>query len=490
MIRDSYVYSLLRFFYHAIKALRLKSYNVIYKIVYKIAYRIYSRIRHLLVLCLRLIPAVKQYIKTTISQSHLVNNTITWLLSKQPKLLKYFSSFGYLEKLSSKSLSNSKKSNQRSVLFLHNCYYNFYYLAKALRERGWDAISVSMEDLKSPNSQFFHGSDLNLYNENPELYKNNIINFFNEAKSRFKMVHFYGGGGMSFFPEFFSKFSIPFDFLELKRLGIKIGYSHNGCLDLVSKDSFRAWSNNCCNKCCWKNNPSVCSNQINLAWGKKVSAMCDLICIETDPMLDYKNGPNVYLDPLTFALCEDHWTLKEPIPEKFVLPKKPGEIFVLHSMGNHKMRTKDMVNIKGTSSIFDAVQRLQSEGYLISLMFHDDVKSYDMRYIQAQADIAVDQLNYGRHGATARETMMLGVPTICNLNLDVKTSGKISEYFTNTPIIHADEQSVYDVLKDLVISSEKRKAIGLASREYAIKWWGAKACAQRFESVYDKLQKS
>ena len=40
----------------------------------------------------------------------------------------------------------------------------------------------------------------------------------------------------------------------------------------------------------------------------------------------------------------------------------------------------------------------------------------DVRFIQVQADIVVDQLNYGRYGAQAREGMMLGRPTVCYIN--------------------------------------------------------------------------
>ena len=34
-----------------------------------------------------------------------------------------------------------ERRGSRSVLFLHHSYYNFFYLAAALRRRGWDAVS-------------------------------------------------------------------------------------------------------------------------------------------------------------------------------------------------------------------------------------------------------------------------------------------------------------------------------------------------------------
>lgn len=40
-------------------------------------------------------------------------------------------------------LHENGSSNKRSVVFLHNSYYHFYYLAQALRRRGWDAVTVT-----------------------------------------------------------------------------------------------------------------------------------------------------------------------------------------------------------------------------------------------------------------------------------------------------------------------------------------------------------
>src|SRR5215467_7308132 len=60
----------------------------------------------------------------------------------------------------SRAVTPAKK---RNVLFLHNSYYHFYYLARALRRRGWDAIVVSLEDLNGPNARYYHAEDVNLF---------------------------------------------------------------------------------------------------------------------------------------------------------------------------------------------------------------------------------------------------------------------------------------------------------------------------------------
>ena len=55
------------------------------------------------------------------------------------------------------------RRQRRSVVFLHHSYYHFYYLALALRKRGWDAVTGSLENPPGPNYHFYHGADINLY---------------------------------------------------------------------------------------------------------------------------------------------------------------------------------------------------------------------------------------------------------------------------------------------------------------------------------------
>ena len=108
-----------------------------------------------------------------------------------------------------------------------------------------------------------------------------------------------------------------------------------------------------------------------------------------------------------------------------------------------------------------------------------------MKYLQSQADIIVDQLNYGTIGAAAREAMMLGKPVICHI------AAKIYEHrlpMRDCPVINATEETIYDVLKKLILMPEKeRKKIGVKSRKWMLKWYDAKVCAKRFEQIYDRL---
>lgn len=382
-------------------------------------------------------------------------------------------------------------NGRRSVVFLHHSYYNFFYLAKALRKRGWDAINVCIDDPADPDAKFFHGEDLNLYDPVPEIYQRNLDAFFAQVTDRFRMVHFYGRGRMSFFPAFFDRTveydAMPFDFLRLRQLGTKIGYSVSGCLDAVAQSSVHRWSGGACDRCVWQNNARICGDLTNLAWGHKIQTMADVIATEGFPALDWQATAKAYREPLTTALDPDFWSPDLEVPEKYRLTREPGELIVYHAVGNFSLRSKGGRNLKGTGAVIDAVERLRSEGMKVRLEFVTDVPNRDVRFFQVQADVIVDQLNYGRYGATAREGMMLGRPTICYINKAEPAGARKLDSIENCPLVSADESNIYVVLRDLLENESRRRAIGIASRAFALKWHSADACAERFEQVYDRL---
>ena len=381
--------------------------------------------------------------------------------------------------------------NPHSVVFLNNSYYNFYYLAAALRKRGWDAVSVSLEDPNGSNAQFYHGNDLCLYDASEFKMRKGMEAFFEESINRFRMVHFYGRGHMSFFQseydlgEPFSR--LPLDFMRLKQNGIKIGYSVCGCLDGVAQSTFHRWSGGCCDRCVWQNNAIVCNDKMNLSWGHKVEMFCDLIACEGFPALDFQSGPKAYREPLTTALDHDVWRPDLKIPDRLVLPRMDGEMIVYHAVGNHELRSDGGRNVKGTTAVVEAVKRLQSEGMKVRLEFVTNMPSTDVRFVQLQADVVIDQLNHGRYGANAREAMMLGRPTICHINKFELPGQKRLESIERCPLVSANETNVYEVLRDLLIDKDERRRVGAASRKFALKWHAADSCAARFEDVFDRL---
>lgn len=383
----------------------------------------------------------------------------------------------------------------RSVIFIHHSYYHFYYLAQALRRRGWNAWSLSVEPPDSANQPYYHGEDLNIYHPDPPTQDVVLYQLFDAIRLHFGMVHTHADAFLSLFDmnKCFNNFrnGVPYDFMELKALGVKLGLSMSGCVTGQRASIFNQVSGGVCNTCVWQGNSQVCSEAAQYLSGRRIETLIDMYALEGDWPADFSrlNANKCFYDPLTYCIDDSLWTPNLPIPkriEKF--ERDEGEILILHAVGGIKNRDGGGRNIKGTPAVLDAVERLQSEGYKVRLIFKTGVPSRDMRYYQIQADIVVDQLNYGRYGATARECMALGLPTITKIDPKQPHDLPPSPSLNECPLVNANEDTVYEVLKDLIDNPEKREEIGRKSREYAVKWHSSDACAERFEKVYDRVQ--
>jgi len=388
-----------------------------------------------------------------------------------------------------RALSGGEK---RSVVFLGHSYYHFYYLAQALRRRGWDAVSVSLEDPNGLNANYYHGEDVNLFSSDPERLRRNIEGFFAEAVERFDLLHFAGDGLLSFFPENWGS-EKPADIIRWRARGRKIAYTISGCNSGVAQSSVARWSalggNVVCDKCVWQLRPDVCNDEKNLAWGRKVDTYCDVTFTEGFPALDYQNTSKCVREPTTMCLDPAFWRPDLEVPNHLKIERRGQELMVYHSFGNYESRARDGRDIKGTGAVIAAIERLQSEGIPVRLVFVTTVRNTEVRFLQVQADVIVDQLNYGRYGAGAREGMMLGKPTVCYINPNEVTSSAALPWLREVPLVSATEETIYEVLRDLLVDEERRRKIGQAGRAYARKWHSADACAERYEAIYDLIMR-
>jgi hypothetical protein len=379
---------------------------------------------------------------------------------------------------------------KRNVLFLNNSYYHFFYLAQALRRRGWDAVTASTEDPKGPNALYYHGEDVNLWDADPTHFRRNIEEFYVDALQRFNFLHFAGDGVLTFFREDWQA-EEPWEILEWRRRGHKIAYTISGCNSGVAQSTVARWSARggsvVCEKCPWQLTPEVCNDTKNLAWGRKVDRYCDVIFTEGSPSLDYQASHKAVREPTTMCLDPEVWRPDLEIPDHLKISRGNNELLVYHAFGNHHLRTSNGRNIKGTGAIQAAVERLRAEGMAVRLIFVTGVKNTEVRYLQLQADVVVDQLNYGRYGATAREAMMLGRPTICYINRNEPDPGDVLLSTREVPLVSATEETVYEVLHGLLGDPERRRLLGVAGRAFAMKWHSANACAERYEAIYDSV---
>jgi hypothetical protein len=381
---------------------------------------------------------------------------------------------------------------RNSVVFVHQPYYHFSTLAQALRRRGWDALAVSVEPLGGPQSQFYASEGLNLYHEDQTTRHRQIRNFVRALPERFGAVHFYGQ-----VPTFFLENSehrvrrtkVPWDFLELRRHSVTIGNMVTGCLDGGRQSSIRKASGNACGHCVWELRPDICSDAMNAAWADTLDAVCDWVGIEGDFAVDERRGPKFIRGPVATALDPDYWRPDLVVDEGKRVPRGSGEILVYHAFGNAKFRRANGRDIKGSTAVEAAIEKLRAEGIPLKLFYATDLPITEVRYYKAQADIIIDQLNYGRIGANARESFMMGKPVITRLISEQPFPLPPLRSVVEAPALDASEATIEAVLRKLALDPGLRRTMSHRSREYALRWYAADECARRFEIVINRVKR-
>ena len=110
--------------------------------------------------------------------------------------------------------------------------------------------------------------------------------------------------------------------------------------------------------------------------------------------MDERTGPNFVRGPVVTMLDSDMWRPDLPVPPALKIDRLPGELVVYHAVGNYELRRASGRDIKGTGATLAAVERLKLEGFPLKLIFATKVPSSEVRFLQVQADVIVDQLNY------------------------------------------------------------------------------------------------
>jgi glycosyltransferase involved in cell wall biosynthesis len=391
-----------------------------------------------------------------------------------------------------RSEGEGRRRRPGRVLFAGQAYYNAWYLSRALRELGWKADVLQWEPV---GDLYYHGRDYRLdYRGKGDVRRH--LRFYLWALRNYDIFHFSNAQGLrlsnALHDWFAQVFSPGAEIRLLKRFGKKIVYSNNGCLDGVLQSSFASWGERpVCEDCAWRNVPSVCSDERNLAWGRFRNSVADYQVLIGGNRADFNDDPTVHEVPEFYCLDPDFWRPDLEIPEQFRLPLPESTVKIYHAVGNFDTRSdpESFRNIKSSHIYVPLIKELKAEGRDVELIFFQDVPNTELRYYQAQADIVVDMLTYGWFGASAREAMMLGKPVVCYLREEWlgQMRPEVPEYVEQLPIVSATPETVREVLVDLIENPEKRREIGRRSREFAGRWHSAEAGARRFDQIYREL---
>lgn len=247
-----------------------------------------------------------------------------------------------------------------------------------------------------------------------------------------------------------------------KLFGVKLIFLPTGCREEESKENFsKLDSGSVCSNCgmyymCIDNENKLAFSRINRYFELSIG-------LGSIDSTQYKMT-HIRYKSIDLKL----WRPNMSIPLEHKLPDTPN-IRIMHSAYLAKSG-RDWLgrNIKGSPYVLAAIERLKKEGHPVEYFFVHDKPSNQMRFYQAQADIIVEQLIYGWWGSTFVEAAALGKPVVCYLRPAWKEFflRRFSEY-GDLPVVEADINSIYEVLKKLVSDADYRRQMGEDSRKFA-----------------------
>jgi hypothetical protein len=378
-----------------------------------------------------------------------------------------------------------------SILFIRPDYHCSFFYRDELRRLGWKAdIYVPWS---YPANLLYSDKDIHrpLHvkgKSRPVRWINHLLadlwylgNFW-----KYK-YHFYYGRPPEFkFPErgfglelFFGK-GFLFSLWLAKSCGCRIIYSPTGCLDEETKENFsKLDAGNVCGNC---GSFHVCQDRKNKANFLRVRRYADMA-------VGYGNLDSSQYQATHFrykAIDLDLWRPELDVPAAARLPAT-ANLRILHSYLDEGRNYKGR-NIKGSPFVVAAIERLRQEGHAVEYLFINDKPSHQMRFYQAQADIVVEQLIYGWWGSTGVECMALGKPVVCYVRPQWKSFFlRVFGQYRELPIVEANTQTIYEVLRQLVVDREYRLRKGREAREFAESFFEPAANARTLSELLLKL---
>ncbi len=135
---------------------------------------------------------------------------------------------------------------------------------------------------------------------------------------------------------------------------------------------------------------------------------------------------------------------------------------------------------KGTKYVKQAIEDLKKAGLDFEYIEVFGISHKEAVQMYSEADIIIDQLMLGSHGAFACEAMALGKPVICYILDEL-----LETYPDGFPIVNANPDNIATVLEELVCSPEKRHEIGMKSRAYVEKVHDIRVVAKKLLAIYN-----
>ncbi|MFE0625073.1 glycosyltransferase family 4 protein [Priestia aryabhattai] len=319
-------------------------------------------------------------------------------------------------------------------------------LSQQLRTMGIDATSCSF----SSSDIYSYRADvrLNLNDYPPDEKKKKLEAYFKEAMNTYDVFHFHFG----------KTFNSKTDLALLKRNQKKLIVHHRG-------SEVRTFS------IASRNNPYV---YIKSKWPeetiqkylKRLSNYIDNAIVPDYELKSYIEPYYKKIHVVPRAINSHEYTPKYPIAETNPI--------IVHAPSH--------TEVKGTNYVLAAVDRLEKEGLKFQFKLIENLPHKEALKEYQKATIIIDQLRIGSYANLSMEAMAMGKPVICYIRDDLfnKFPGKL-------PIVNANPDTIYDVLKDLLNHPERWEDLGKKGRNYVEEYHSVEKVARSLIDIYKTL---
>lgn len=140
------------------------------------------------------------------------------------------------------------------------------------------------------------------------------------------------------------------------------------------------------------------------------------------------------------------------------------------------------VDVKGTEYLVAAVERLKRQNLSFDFRMMRQLTQSDFYRELQNCDIYVDELRCGSHGMTAVEAMAAGKVTVTYIRDDL-----VGRYPSELPLVNANPESIYQMLRELILDASLRRDIAARSRLYAEKYHSSDVVADDMISAYREI---
>lgn len=321
-------------------------------------------------------------------------------------------------------------------------------ITRTLRAQGIDATSCSF----SSANYYDYLADVRLnLNKYPKIKAKEIRKaYFEEAIKNYDVFHFHFGS------TFLSDKS---DLKILSEAGKKLIVHHRGSeVRVLSKA--RSY-----------NNPYV---QTKKSWPdekihanlKRLSAYIDFAIVPDEELKYYIKSyyKNIYVVPRTLNISQ----FKPQYPLSSDVP------LIVHAPSHRE--------VKGTEFILKAIERLRRKGLKFEFVLIEKLPHVKALELYQRATIVIDQIRIGSYANLSMEAMAAGKVVVCYIRDDLR-----KQYPPELPIVSANPDTIYDVLKGLLRRPKQWRKLGKQGRSYVEQNHSPEKAAQKLIRIYNKL---